>query len=133
MRTVIFTLAFLFLLPWATAKAADCNAPQTQTDMNQCAAQAWRRADAELNAHYRQITNRLKDNAAAIKQLTVAQRAWLVFRDAECAFATSASDGGSIRPALQASCEEQLTRKRTAEFKIYLSCQEGDLSCPVPP
>jgi len=75
---------------------------------------------------------RLKGDAATSKLLLKAQKAWLAFRDAECTFQTSAAQGGSIQPMLQAYCLDDLTVKRTVALKSYLACEEGDMSCPVP-
>ena len=50
---------------------------------------AYKKADAELNVLYRQITARLKDDKATTELLVAAQRAWVAFRDAECAFSAS--------------------------------------------
>lgn len=104
--------------------------------MNECAAEAYKRADAELNALYDQIVNRLKgenDLAKTRGALVSAQRAWIAYRDAQCAFVGSAVAGGSIQPTIVASCLAELTSKRIADFKTYLNCKEGDLSCPIPP
>ena len=114
------------------AARADCRQPATQSEMNRCAGDSYRQADGTLNVQYRQIMNRLKGDAAAAKSLTAAQRAWIGFRDAECAFQGSATEGGSIHSFMMSSCLESLTRKRIADFTAYLACKEGDMSCPVP-
>ena len=100
--------------------------------MNQCAAKALKAADATLNADYREIEKRLTDDPDARKLLVASQRAWIGFRDAECAFQSSGVAGGSIQPMIHAGCLETLTNARIADFKTYLSCEEGDMSCPVP-
>ena len=97
-----------------------------------CADRAFQASDARLNDLYKQITARLKDDADTKKLLTAAQRSWVGFRDAECSFATSAAADGSAHPMLVAQCRTELTDKRAGELKTYLSCAEGDLSCPVP-
>jgi len=89
-------------------------------------------ADAELNKLYKEITARLADDSAKLHLLTVAQRGWIAFRDAECAFAASGVEGGSAYPEIVESCKTDLTQKRIADFNTYLSCEEGDLACPVP-
>ena len=72
----------------STAQAADgCDAPGlSQAELNECYGNAYKKADAELNVLCRQITARLKDDKATTKLLVAAQRAWVAFRDAECAF-----------------------------------------------
>ena len=101
--------------------------------MNACADQAFMKSDAALNAAYKQIMARLADDAATKRLLMTAQRAWLKFRDAECTFVASASSGGTIYPMILAQCRDEITKGRTKVLQSYLNCQEGDLSCPVPP
>ncbi|MFK8251495.1 lysozyme inhibitor LprI family protein [Ancylobacter terrae] len=124
-------LAGLLLLAAGSAHAQDC-ADQTQGGLNICAIAAFKKADDRLNAIYRQITARLKDDADTRGLLVAAQRAWLGFRDAECTFLTSPAAQGSIHPMLVAQCREALTLKRVAELAPLLACEEGDMSCPVP-
>ena len=115
-----------------TPSTADCSNASTQADMNECADKAFKASDAALNATYKQIEQRLKGSADAKKLLITAQRAWLAFRDAECAFATSGSSGGSIYPMVYSMCLDTVTQARTKGLQTYLSCGEGDASCPVP-
>lgn len=127
-------LALLLLAASAgNAAAGDCSAAETQTEMNLCAGAAFDAADAELNALYKQISARLKSDAATTRLLVATQRAWIAFRDAECDFAASSVAGGSIAPMIRAECLTSLTEARNATFRTYLSCEEGDLSCPVRP
>lgn len=114
------------------AQAQECGDQTSQAAMNECANHAYRTSDAALNAAYREIVARLADDEAGRGRLQAAQRAWLAFRDAECAFATADSADGSIHPYLQATCLDALIQARLGQLKIYLACQEGDLSCPVP-
>lgn len=131
MRTLFAALTLLTLAPSAL-HAQDCSSAASQTAMNQCADQAYRTTDAELHAAYKQITARLKDDRDASRLLLAAQRKWLAFRDAQCAFLASGSAQGSVYPLLVMQCREELTRTRVTEFKGYLHCAEGDLRCPVP-
>lgn len=89
-------------------------------------------ADRELNDVYRQVEGRLSDDPDATSRLLHAQRAWIAFRDAECTFQSSGEDGGSVAPIIVAGCRANLTMDHTAQLKVYLNCEEGDLSCPVP-
>ena len=125
-------LALTPLLFTTIAHAVDCDNATDQATMNQCAAQQNKAADKELNALYRQITERLKDHPDSKKLLVGAQRAWIGFRDAECKFSASGVEGGSVYPLIYSHCITDLTKARVEAFKIYLKCQEGDLSCPVP-
>jgi uncharacterized protein YecT (DUF1311 family) len=105
-------------------------ADQTQYGLDVCANQAFERADRALNDAYKEILRRIGDEHA--KQLLVAtERAWLAFRDAECKFAVSSTEKGSIYPMEYSLCLEDQTKTRTKELKAYLHCEQGDLSCPV--
>lgn len=116
----------------AAAPAVDCNNATDQRSINHCAKMAFGQADDELNRLYGLISQRLSGDAETKRLLVSSQRAWISFRDGECAFAASAVSGGSIYPAIYSGCLERLTRQRVADFTAYLNCQEGDLNCPVP-
>lgn len=109
-----------------------CDQASTQTDLSLCADQAYRKSDADLNAAYRDVMARLVDNKDATTRLQAAQKAWLFFRDAECAFSSSGVTGGSAYPMVLSMCLDKLTQARTKELRAYLKCEEGDMSCPVP-
>ena len=128
------TLLFVCLAGLApSARAADCSNLQTQMELTQCAGENQRIADGQLNAAYKQIQQRLKDDPDTAKLMTTAQRAWVAYRDAECTFSSSQTKGGSIYPMIYAECVTAMTQSRLKDFKQYLSCKEGDMSCPVPP
>lgn len=133
MRVIALSVG-LVIWGLAPAQADECmDKAVAQADMDRCAADALKASDAELNRVYREIERRLGDDAAARKPLIAAQRAWLGFRDAECAFAASGVEGGSIYPMIHDQCLDELTRARTDRLRTYLDCEEGDLDCPVPP
>jgi uncharacterized protein YecT (DUF1311 family) len=115
----------------AWAASPDCADPQSQMALDQCALQDFKAADANLGATYRQVMARLKGNPDQAKLLVHAQRAWLAFRDADCAFQGSGVAGGSAYPMIVTQCRTLLTTQRTGEIKSWLNCQEGDLSCPL--
>jgi uncharacterized protein YecT (DUF1311 family) len=126
--------AMLSAVPAAYAEAAyaeECQ-DQTQSGLDVCADKSYKKADAALNGVYKDITHRLKDDAATAKLLVQAQKAWLTYRDAECAFSSSASAGGSIYPMVLALCLEAVTEERTRDLRVFLKCDEGDMGCPVP-
>ncbi|AYD66415.1 DUF1311 domain-containing protein [Achromobacter sp. LC458] len=138
MRIAIATAAALLLAASAHAQPQPqpmplkCGKGSTQTDMNLCADQAYRQSDKDLNAAYRSVIDRLKDDSTKTTQLQAAQKAWLFFRDAECAFSSGGATGGSIYPMVLSQCLDKLTQARTKELRAYLKCKEGDTSCPVP-
>jgi uncharacterized protein YecT (DUF1311 family) len=102
----------------AQAGPRDCGSLRTQTEMNACAAEDYRVADAELNRVYGELRARLDPRRRQV--LVVAERAWLRYRDAHCAFAGSEVEGGSMQPLVVASCRAAATRARTAELRAAL-------------
>ena len=123
----------LFCVLSTPAFALACKTAVDQTSLNQCADQDFRATDAELNAVYGQVTGRLSDAPDAKGLLTTAQRSWIAFRDAECAFRSSGSEGGSMHPMVVLGCRTELSRKRIGELKAYLSCKPEDGDCPTAP
>ncbi|KZD11554.1 lysozyme inhibitor LprI family protein [Oceanibaculum pacificum] len=137
MRSAILLASLLLgiaAVPASTpATAADCGDATTQAEMNACAGAAFEAADKELNVLYFQMRQRLAGETEALARLRDAQRAWVTFRDTECAFASGGVEGGSVQPMIRLMCLEQATARRVEDFRGYLSCVEGDLSCPLPP
>ena len=113
-----------------SARAGDCDAERTQGGLNMCAGRVFETADAELNAAYRQLVARLAGQPDIRKLLAAAQRSWIAFRDTECAFRSSGVQGGSAHPMVESMCLTGLTKARIQDLRGYLTCREGDLSCP---
>ncbi|MDX8446404.1 lysozyme inhibitor LprI family protein [Mesorhizobium captivum] len=109
-----------------------CAEARDQASLNQCADASFRKSDKKLNALYKQIEARLKDDADAKELFVQAQQDWIKFRDAERNFQAAGAAGGSMAPMLALMCRDSLTQPRVKNFEAYLNCQEGDLSCPVP-
>jgi uncharacterized protein YecT (DUF1311 family) len=139
MRIYVVLLALAATVSPALAEE-DCFAGKTQGEITECARDDYRTEDAKLNKVYRQITDRLKSKDKdddgyfrnILKALIKAQRAWIAFRDAECAFVGSKTTGGSVNSSIIGACLSGLTQQRRKELEEYLDCKEGDLSCPVP-
>ena len=107
-----------------------CDNASTQLALTECAAQSYQAVDDELNKAYQVLVGRLENTPASLEKLRAAQRKWIGFRDAECAFESSAVEGGSAQPMMRNLCLERLTKERTQRLREHASCQEGDLSCP---
>lgn len=85
--------------------------------------------DDELNKTYNALMKVLAPaDQAALKK---AEKAWLAFRDAECAFRTDPYKDGSIYPSLVEACMTDLTNARTAQLIRQLNSQEGDTVGPL--
>ena len=54
-------------------------------------------------------------------------------RDADCAFIGSGTEGGSVQPMIVNQCLAEKTVEREAFLASLMQCEEGDLSCPLPP
>ncbi|AKP32124.1 lysozyme inhibitor LprI family protein [Yersinia aleksiciae] len=124
-----FMLTTLLVLPISQALALDCNNAVTQLDMNQCANSEYKKADTELNRTYKQVL--AKTSVAQRALLKSAQLTWIKYRDADCTFQSSATEGGSVHPMIISACLTHKTEERTAQLKSFLNCPEGDLSCPL--
>lgn len=115
------------------ASADDCDrGGSDQATLNECASAAYREADRALNSAYGQIVQRLSGDAEKKALLVTAQRQWIAYRDGECAFQTSGASMGTVYPMLLSYCKAAQTNERVRQLKVYLSCEEGDMSCPVP-
>ncbi|MCX5581020.1 lysozyme inhibitor LprI family protein [Kaistia terrae] len=125
-------IAAMTLAGLSTARAVDCDNAPDQATMSLCADKALKATDKRLNTVYQAITRRLADDPDSTKLLVTTQRAWIAFRDAECTFRSSGTSGGSAYPMVYSTCLDGLTRSRLDELKAFLTCQEGDMSCPVP-
>jgi uncharacterized protein YecT (DUF1311 family) len=126
------TICCVLCLSSGSTFAQDCP-DQTQTGLNQCAAESFVKADEALNRAYKQIVQKLKGQDQAAGLFVKAQKSWLAFRDSECAFVSSGASGGSIQPMIYSMCLEQVTKERVKQLQNYLKCEEGDSSCPLPP
>ncbi|RQS76843.1 DUF1311 domain-containing protein [Burkholderia sp. Bp8963] len=131
MRVLTGLLCALALAANAHAQVNCVNASD-QAAMTACADRAYRKSDAELNRAYQAVTARLHDNGPLAEKLVAAQRAWIAYRDAECGFSSAGAAGGSVYPMVVSTCLDDLTKVRTETLQGYLSCDDGDLACPVP-
>jgi uncharacterized protein YecT (DUF1311 family) len=83
---LLLPLLLLALLPVAasaTSPGKACDDARTQLDINECAAREADASDAELNAVYRQVMQKLRGQPVAIDKLRNAQRLWIQLRDAD--------------------------------------------------
>jgi uncharacterized protein YecT (DUF1311 family) len=127
-------LAAVFILAPASFALADkCDQEGgTQAEMNYCAEHHFKQADFQLNDVYGRLKARYAAMDDAKAALTKSQRAWIGFRDAECAITTLAAGGGSAEPMLRLACLTRLTDERVKHLQGRLLCQEGELDCIAP-
>lgn len=120
-------LAGLLATPTLADDKPDCLDPQTQMEMTYCAGVDYQDADADLNALWPDIVAAAKQNdeyvadmarergvPTTLESLRTAQRAWIKFRDAQCAYEAYEVFGGSMQPMVGSLCLARLTRERIA-------------------
>jgi uncharacterized protein YecT (DUF1311 family) len=118
----------LFLLAFNLARAQDpCVTQRNTLEMNQCATQTLKKADAELNAVYRKVILKFSTPdepgipySEFKKQIVDAQRAWITFRDKDCNAVLAINSPGTISFVIQAGCLQSRTEHRTTELSEYL-------------
>ncbi len=111
-------------------RCISCEEVEQQQPMNYCASLRARKADAALNRAYQALLKeRLRPRQRDL--LRSAQRAWLKFREAWCAYSSSGVEGGSVQPMVKSTCWTETTEARTRALEAMASCEEGDLSCPA--
>ena len=99
----------------ATARKNPCARAKNQNEINRCAAEQYKKADAELNRIYQQTLAKLPvDHQEKVKE---AQRAWIPFRDAHCESESFTFNGGSMQPLIRATCLESATKARTEQLR----------------
>lgn len=112
----------------------DCEKAVTQMEMTYCAEQDFAEADDQLNAQYKLTRQAMKDWDAdssdglgsAADALLASQRAWLAFRDAQCAFQGYQARGGTMEPMLIYGCQAELSRQRTQQLKEQTDLMSGN-------
>ena len=129
MKRALTALALLLTSSYALADA--CDSANTQAELNSCSAGQYQAADKKLNQTWQDVLKRAEP--AQRDLLKKAQSAWIALRDADCAFISSSSQGGSVQPMVNNQCLTDKTNEREAFLASLLQCKESDLSCPLPP
>ncbi len=111
-----------------------CGDLHTQGEMNDCAAAEAKRADAVLNATYKELLSKVKGNKTATQKVIAAENAWIVFRDAELAAEWPVAEGenpnflyGSVHPLCYFNEFATMTRERVETLKNLMRNEEGDV------
>ncbi|TPK77207.1 lysozyme inhibitor LprI family protein [Mesorhizobium sp. B2-4-15] len=131
MRRTFLYACLIVLAATATVRAQECDrSDDSQQMMNICAGEDYQAADGRLNKAYQDLIG--SDDADDKRLLQTAQRAWIAFRDAECAHTTAASQGGSIHAMEVSQCLTRLTNERIKQLAASANCQGDDASCASP-
>lgn len=129
------TIFLLLAMASPAAAQVACNASGTQAELNACAREDFEKADAELNAVYRQIVTDLSGEPVALARMKDAQRLWVKLRDADLDARYPVGKGenpyflyGSMFPMRYLGQKAMLTQARTAYLRSeFLERSEGDL------
>ncbi len=117
-RVLLGVAAMTLLIAAAHAGVYDnttkCNPNGNQQEMNTCAREDYRAADAALNIRYGEVMKPLSPQVRSA--LRTEQRNWLKSRDPTCKREANAYEGGSMWPLVLDSCLARLTRTRTTEL-----------------
>ncbi|MFK5997818.1 MAG: lysozyme inhibitor LprI family protein [Rhodobacterales bacterium] len=125
----LFCIGCILFAPVMGKAAVGCDEPETQTEISICAYQSYKAADSDLNADYKRAMAYLKQAdldylpegaVPGVIVLRDAQRAWITYRDKNCAVKILAYRGGSIVPLVWANCLEEMTRARSEELRRIL-------------
>lgn len=128
-----YLLLVLSLLLFSTKLlAVECKPEGSQIEMNQCAYDDFLKADKALNDTYQALVKKSAGDKTYIKMLRKAQRAWIVFRDAELDAMFSCADKdiklcwGSMVGLLHPSAKTEITRERTKKLQHYIDNGQND-------
>jgi uncharacterized protein YecT (DUF1311 family) len=105
---------------------------QTQLEMNEEADENYKKTDKELNVVYNKILAENKSDTKFISKLKAAQKAWILFRDAEMEAMFPEEDKrlhyGSVFPMCWSMRLTELTKERIKKLKIWANgIEEGDV------
>jgi uncharacterized protein YecT (DUF1311 family) len=100
----------------------DCNTASTTVELNYCTERTYQKADEKLNEAYQAVLKQIRasggeapyDAKSWEEALRVSQRAWIVYRDAECkGLVPMEWSGGTGTAAAVNGCMTELTEART--------------------
>jgi uncharacterized protein YecT (DUF1311 family) len=128
---VIVAPFLLAAAPVAAAAGETCE-DLPQQPMNMCLYEAFERADAAMNAQWKLAAEAMKARDLDIDRahdqrpgyfetLLASQRAWLKYRDEQCAVESLPLRGGSGAAGLHNACLERMTRERSEQLKSLSS------------
>ena len=130
-KLIALILLLVSVATWAqtadSKTAPDCKAPITQKAMNDCAYEDFLEANAGYADSNRSVSSGLQGKQRDLFRR--AQKSWIAYRTATCAFESSAVQGGSAQGMINWQCAARMTRARVVELNAIGNCREGDLAC----
>ncbi|MGY9045650.1 hypothetical protein P775_00245 [Puniceibacterium antarcticum] len=120
----------LSLSGWVSAGFAqqlDCSNPVAQVEMTGCASLDYDKADAALNAVWKQAMAKAQEmdksiGAGDVPAATIlrdAQRAWIPYRDKACEAESLKARGGTLQQQLFYECLTRMTGIRTDDLASF--------------
>jgi|SRR3989344_2683202 len=107
-------------------KNIDCTNAFSTPDIEQCASISLENTEKELNLAYKTLVKSLSqpnteyDNYTEYrKKILIAQRAWIKYREADCAAQYEMHRSGTIRNSIYLACKEERAKQRIKELTNY--------------
>ena len=123
---LLFTLIVPAAVYAGSNTGVDCSAARANAEVEHCTALAQQETEEALNGVYKALVAELsrpdteQDNYTAYrKKLLVAQRAWITFRDADCAAQYEMHRASVIGSSMLLSCKQQRAEQRIRELQNY--------------
>jgi uncharacterized protein YecT (DUF1311 family) len=113
-----FAVALLACAFTQSLLALNCQNATTTVEMKECASADLQKADKALNATYKKLMAKLDEIAK--EKLKKAQKAWIVYRDANAEFSADEMRSGTGEGLLYMSTVTQMTEQREKELAQYL-------------
>ena len=117
---VLFALSLLASIPTTAQhmneKDSPCANVVVTVDLANCLSKAGRVSNAKLNSVYEDIRKRLISRDG--ERLTIAQRFWIQYRNANCSAERELYEGGTASTPAYLACLEAMTRARTKELEV---------------
>jgi len=108
----------------SVANACMENEPNGETTLGMisCTSRELTLWDEKLNSEYNALRNLLQRLEATNRReaLLTAQRAWITYRDAECAQSSLLFEGGSLARVVHVDCVNAMTAKRAIQLENQL-------------
>ena len=98
-----------------------CKQPTTTAEMYECTLSEWHSADRRMDAYYGRVLQSLHGmRSRDVQHLRKAQRAWEVYREADCKAELKLYEGGTAGSFNYNSCMEASAVQRLADLRqIY--------------
>ncbi|MBI3677013.1 MAG: DUF1311 domain-containing protein [Proteobacteria bacterium] len=136
MRAIVFVLATLAACGSATAADAppyakqNCDpAAQSAGEFHECYAANLKAANKALDETYKTLMAQKIFYVGNRRALRDVERAWIVYKDKECAYEYGAAPSNENYWLAHADCEIRVTEQRIRELQDRPSCSGGDSVC----